>query len=196
MNTLVDMNDRYSEYFRDKWRMDQTISLLQRVPSLPWLFDDLMRAYRGNEYFAIYLRRPGTRLRKRHGEMKTWATIEGSTGWRKEKYVGEHPHILALPLTFKKCAVHLMMKDEVYTGWLIKADPNAAAVSRDNRITRFISAVSWCMNGVKCRPCEGFTSVWGAIGYLHWCNQQGAARRLCHQQNDRWAGRYFAEWFN
>ena len=48
--------------------MDQTIPLLQRVPSLPWLFDDLMRAYRGNEYFRnLHLRRPGTWLCKRHG---------------------------------------------------------------------------------------------------------------------------------
>ena len=34
----------------------------------------------------------------------------------KKKYVGENPRILALPLTFKKSAVHLMMKDEVYNG--------------------------------------------------------------------------------
>lgn len=48
--------------------------------------------------------------------LKTRATIEEALEDAKKKYVGENPHILALPLTFKKSAVHLMMKDEVYNG--------------------------------------------------------------------------------
>ena len=34
----------------------------------------------------------------------------------KKKFVGPNPNILALPKTFKLSAVHLMMKDDVYTG--------------------------------------------------------------------------------
>ena len=48
--------------------------------------------------------------------LKTRATIEEALEDAKKKYVGENPNILALPLTFKKSAVHLMMKDEVYNG--------------------------------------------------------------------------------
>ena len=48
--------------------------------------------------------------------LKTRATIEEALEDAKKKYVGSNPHILALPLTFKKSAVHLMMKDEVYNG--------------------------------------------------------------------------------
>ena len=48
--------------------------------------------------------------------LKTRATIEEALEDAKKKYVGENPRILALPLTFKKSAVHLMMKDEVYNG--------------------------------------------------------------------------------
>ncbi len=48
--------------------------------------------------------------------LKTRATIEEALEDAKKKYVGENPHILALPLTFKKSAVHMMMKDEVYNG--------------------------------------------------------------------------------
>ena len=43
--------------------------------------------------------------------LKTRATFEEALEDAKKKYVGEHPNILALPLTFKTAAVHLCMKD-------------------------------------------------------------------------------------
>lgn len=48
--------------------------------------------------------------------LKTRATIEEALEDARKKFVGENPNILALPGTFKTAAVHLMMKDEVYTG--------------------------------------------------------------------------------
>lgn len=46
--------------------------------------------------------------------MKTRSTIEEALEDAKTKYVGERPNILALPQTFKKSAVHLMMINEEY----------------------------------------------------------------------------------
>lgn len=44
--------------------------------------------------------------------LKTRATFEEALADAKEKYVGPHPNILALPHTFTTAAVHLCMKDE------------------------------------------------------------------------------------
>lgn len=43
--------------------------------------------------------------------LKTRATIEEALEDAKKKYVGENPNILALPLTFKRAAVHLCMEN-------------------------------------------------------------------------------------
>lgn len=43
--------------------------------------------------------------------MKTRATFEEALADAKRKFVGDHPNILALPLTFKTAAVHLCMAD-------------------------------------------------------------------------------------
>ena len=43
--------------------------------------------------------------------LKTRATFEEALADAKRKYVGEHPNILALPLTFKTASVHLCMQD-------------------------------------------------------------------------------------
>lgn len=43
--------------------------------------------------------------------LKTRATFEEALADAKRKYVGEHPSVLALPLTFKLSSVHLCMKD-------------------------------------------------------------------------------------
>jgi len=43
--------------------------------------------------------------------LKTRATFEEALEDAKKKYVGSDPNILALPLTFKKAACHLCMKD-------------------------------------------------------------------------------------
>ena len=42
---------------------------------------------------------------------KTRATFEEALDDAMKKYVGDHPNILALPLTFKTTSVHLCMKD-------------------------------------------------------------------------------------
>ena len=43
--------------------------------------------------------------------LKTRETFEEALADAKKKFVGENPNILALPLTFKKSAVHLCMKN-------------------------------------------------------------------------------------
>lgn len=45
--------------------------------------------------------------------MKTRPTFEEALEDAMKKYVGPNPNILALPLTFKTAAVHLMMKDDI-----------------------------------------------------------------------------------
>jgi len=45
--------------------------------------------------------------------MKTRATFEEALADAQKKYVGDHPHILALPKTFTIGAVHLCMKDDM-----------------------------------------------------------------------------------
>ena len=42
--------------------------------------------------------------------LKTRATFEEALSDAKKKFVGENPNILALPMTFKRAAVHLCMK--------------------------------------------------------------------------------------
>ena len=44
--------------------------------------------------------------------LKTRATFEEALEDAKKKYVGNDPHILALPKTFKVGAVHLCMADD------------------------------------------------------------------------------------
>lgn len=115
MNTLPDMN-RYGEYFATN--------------------EEYIRKYRyGNAFHpfhgfsmiscahiaeaktaAVYLvgaQEPGF---ARGMGLKTRATFEEALEDAKKKFVGNNPNILALPLTFKLSAVHLMMKDEVYNG--------------------------------------------------------------------------------
>lgn len=48
--------------------------------------------------------------------LKTRASIEEALLDAQQKYVGNNPNILALPLTFKKCSVHLGMKNNPYLG--------------------------------------------------------------------------------
>ena len=43
--------------------------------------------------------------------LKTRATFEEALADAEKKYVGKNPNILALPMTFKKAAVHLCMKN-------------------------------------------------------------------------------------
>jgi hypothetical protein len=61
---------------------------------------------------AIYLvgaREPGF---ARGMGFKTRATVEEALADARNKYVGEHPRVLALPRTFRTAAVHLCLKDE------------------------------------------------------------------------------------
>ena len=43
--------------------------------------------------------------------MKTRESFEEALDDAKKKFVGENPNILALPMTFKKAAVHLCMQN-------------------------------------------------------------------------------------
>ena len=51
--------------------------------------------------------------------LKTRATFEEALEDAKKKFVGENPNVLALPMTFKKAAVHLCMKIRKKTAWTL-----------------------------------------------------------------------------
>ena len=115
MNTLVDMN-RYSEYFatNEEWiRQYRYCNAFHPFHGFSMISCAHIAEMNTSAIYICGAQEPGY---ARGMGMKTRATIEEALADAKKKYVGEHPHILALPLTFKKCAVHLMMKDEVYTG--------------------------------------------------------------------------------
>jgi hypothetical protein len=115
MNTLPDMN-RLGEYFAT----DEEYIRKYRYTNAFHPFHGFSMISCGylaeKNTAAIYIagaEQPGY---ARGMGLKTRATIEEALEDAKRKYVGSHPNILALPKTFKTAAVHLMMKDEVYTG--------------------------------------------------------------------------------
>ena len=115
MNTLPDMN-RLGEYFAT----DEEYIRKYRYTNAFHPFHGFSMISCGHlaekNTAAIYIagaEQPGY---ARGMGLKTRATIEEALEDAKRKYVGSHPNILALPKTFKTAAVHLMMKDEVYTG--------------------------------------------------------------------------------
>lgn len=114
MNTLPDMN-RYGEYFA---RNEEYIRKY-RYANAYHPFHGFSMISSGHiaekETSAIYLigaEKPGY---ARGMGLKTRATFEEALEDAKKKIVGENPNILALPLVNKKAAVHIMMKDEIYT---------------------------------------------------------------------------------
>lgn len=110
MNILPDMN-RYGEYFATneeyirKYRYGYAFH--------PFHGFSMMACGHLAEMYtsAIYIvgaQEPGY---ARGMGLKTRATFEEALEDAKKKYVGNNPNILALPMTFKKAAVHLCMAD-------------------------------------------------------------------------------------
>ncbi len=113
MNTLVDMH-RYGEYFatNEEWiRQYRYCNAFHPFHGFSMISSAHIAEMNTSAIYICGAQEPGY---ARGMGMKTRATIEEALVDAKKKYVGEHPRILALPLTFKKCSVHLMMKDEVY----------------------------------------------------------------------------------
>lgn len=115
MNTLADMH-RLSEYFatNEEWiRQYRYCNAFHPFHGFSMISSAHIAEMNTAAIYICGAQQPGY---ARGMGMKTRATIEEALEDAKKKYVGENPNILALPLTFKKCAVHLMMKDEVYEG--------------------------------------------------------------------------------
>lgn len=115
MNTLPDLQ-RYSEYFatNEEWiRQYRYGNAFHPFHGFSMISSAHIAEMNTSAIYICGAQNPGY---ARGMGMKTRATIEEALEDAMKKYVGENPNILALPLTFKKCAVHLMMKDEIYTG--------------------------------------------------------------------------------
>lgn len=110
MNTLLDM-ERLGEYYAT----DESFVRDYRFKNAfhPFHGFSMMSSVHIAEMntSAVYIvgaEKPGEARRM---GWKTRKTIEEALLDAKEKYVGENPHILALPLTFKTASVHLCMKE-------------------------------------------------------------------------------------
>lgn len=114
MNTLPDMN-RYGEYFAT----NEEYIRKYRFANAFHPFHGFSMISSGHiaekETAAIYLIGAESPGYARGMGLKTRATFEEALEDAKKKIVGDNPNILAMPLVNKKAAVHLMMKDEVYT---------------------------------------------------------------------------------
>ncbi|WP_440896728.1 lactate racemase domain-containing protein [Amphibacillus sp. Q70] len=115
MNVLPDMN-RYGEYFATNAEYIRKYRYANAYHPFHG-FSMMSSAHIAEKNTAaIYLvgaEKPGF---ARGMGLKTRATFEEALADAKKKIVGDHPNILALPQTFKKASVHLMMKNETYNG--------------------------------------------------------------------------------
>ena len=115
MNTLPDMN-RLGEYFatnEEYIRKYRYTNAFHPFHGFSMISCGHLAEKNTSAIYIVGAEQPGY---ARGMGLKTRATIEEALADAKLKYVGENPNILALPKTFKLSAVHLMMKDEVYTG--------------------------------------------------------------------------------
>ncbi|MDW2796730.1 lactate racemase domain-containing protein [Clostridium boliviensis] len=115
MNTLPDMN-RLGEYFatnEEYIRKYRYTNAFHPFHGFSMISCGHLAEKNTSAIYIVGAEQPGY---ARGMGLKTRATIEEALADAKLKYVGENPNILALPKTFKTSAVHLMMKDEVYTG--------------------------------------------------------------------------------
>lgn len=115
MNTLPDMN-RLGEYFatnEDYIRKYRYTNAFHPFHGFSMISCGHLAEKNTSAIYIVGAEQPGY---ARGMGLKTRATIEEALADAKLKYVGANPNILALPKTFKTAAVHLMMKDEVYTG--------------------------------------------------------------------------------
>lgn len=111
MNTLPDMN-RYGEYFatnEEYIRQYRYANAFHPFHGFSMISCGHLAEKHTSAIYIVGAQEPGY---ARGMGLKTRATFEEALADAKRKYVGEHPHILALPKTFTTAAVHLMMKDQ------------------------------------------------------------------------------------
>lgn len=110
MNTLPDMN-RLGEYFatdEEYIRKYRFTNAFHPFHGFSMMSCGHIAEMNTSAIYIVGAEQPGY---ARGMGLKTRATFEEALADAKRKYVGENPNILALPLTFKKSAVHLCMKD-------------------------------------------------------------------------------------
>lgn len=115
MNTLPDMN-RLGEYFatnEEYIRKYRYTNAFHPFHGFSMISCGHLAEKNTSAIYIVGAEQPGY---ARGMGLKTRATIEEALADAKLKYVGSNPNILALPKAFKTAAVHLMMKDEVYSG--------------------------------------------------------------------------------
>ncbi len=115
MNTLPDM-DRYGEYFatNEEWiRQYRFTNAFHPFHGFSMMSCGHIAEMNTSAIYIVGAEQPGY---ARGMGLKTRATYEEALEDAMKKYVGPNPNILALPLTFKKAAVHLCMKDAEQDG--------------------------------------------------------------------------------
>ncbi|MDD3243775.1 MAG: lactate racemase domain-containing protein [Eubacteriales bacterium] len=114
MNTLPDMN-RYGELFAtnaEYIRQYRFGGAFHPFHGFSMMSCGHIAEENTSAIYIVGARQPGY---ARGMGLKTRATFEEALEDAKRKYVGENPNILALPLTFKRGAVHLCMKNGSHT---------------------------------------------------------------------------------
>lgn len=110
MNTLPDLN-RYGEYFatnEEYIRKYRFCNAFHPFHGFSMMSCGHIAEMNTSAIYMIGAQEPGY---ARGMGLKTRATFEEALEDAKKKFVGLNPNILALPLTFKRSAVHLCMKD-------------------------------------------------------------------------------------
>lgn len=115
MNTLPDL-DRYGEYFatnEEYIRKYRFTNAFHPFHGFSMISCGHIAEKNTAAIYIVGAQEPGF---ARGMGLKTRATFEEALEDARKKFVGENPSILALPLTFKKNAVHLCMKDPAKDG--------------------------------------------------------------------------------
>ena len=109
MNILPDMN-RYGEYFatnEEYIRKYRYTNAFHPFHGFSMISCGHLAESNTSAIYIVGASEPGI---ARSMGLKTRRTIEEALIDAKKKYVGDNPHILALPLAFKTASVHLCMK--------------------------------------------------------------------------------------
>ena len=115
MNILPDMN-RYGEYFatnQEYIRKYRFANAFHPFHGFSMMSCGHIAEMNTSAIYIVGAQQPGY---ARGMGLKTRATFEEALEDAMRKYVGSHPNILALPLTFKTASVHLGMKDSTKDG--------------------------------------------------------------------------------
>ena len=110
MNTLPDI-DRYGEYFatnEEYIRKYRFCNAFHPFHGFSMMSCGHIAEMNTSAIYIVGAQEPGY---ARGMGLKTRATFEEALEDAKKKFVGQNPNILALPLTYKRAAVHLCMKN-------------------------------------------------------------------------------------